>query len=148
LREETEVRALVLGSALMGLATAGVALSPSFWPVLALMLIVGAADAVIMVADRGIQQRRTPDAVRSRVVSASEAVVTLALTAGLALGGPALELVGARGAYAIGGVGGLVGAVVLLPVLRASRRERAPAPAEPARVAPPEEVPRSLRAAS
>jgi MFS family permease len=125
LHEETEGRALVVGSALIGITTAGIALSSTFWPVLALLLLSGAADAVIMVADRSIQQRRTPDAVRSRVVSASEAMVTLALTAGFALGGPVVELVGARGAYAIGGVGGLVGAAVLLPVLRASRGERA-----------------------
>ena len=92
-----------------------------------LLLLSGAADAVIMVADRSIQQRRTPDAVRSRVVSASEAMVTLALTAGFALGGPILELVGPRAAYAIGGVGGFIGAVVLLPVLRASRT---PAPSD------------------
>jgi predicted MFS family arabinose efflux permease len=50
-------------------------------------------------------------------------MVTLSLTAGFALGGPLLELVGPRAAYAIGGVGGLVGAIVLLPVLRASRDE-------------------------
>jgi MFS family permease len=121
LREETEGRALVLGSVVIGVTTAGIALSPSFWPILALLLLSGVADAVIMVADRSIQQRRTPDAVRSRVVSASEAMVTLALTAGFALGGPILELVGPRAAYAIGGVGGFVGAVVLIPVLRASR---------------------------
>ena len=123
LREETEGRVLVIGSALIGLTTAGIALSPSFWPILALLLVAGAADAVIMVADRSIQQRRTPDAVRSRVVSASEAMVTLALTAGFALGGPVLELVGPRIAYAIGVVGGLVGALVLLPVLRPRRAE-------------------------
>jgi MFS family permease len=123
LRKESEPRALVLGSAIIGLTTAGIALSPRFWPVLVLLLLSGAADAVIMVADRSIQQRRTPDAVRSRVVSASEAMVTLSLTAGFALGGPLLELVGPRAAYAIGGVGGLVGAIVLLPVLRASRAQ-------------------------
>ena len=123
LRKESEPRALVLGSAIIGLTTAGIALSPRFWPVLVLLLLSGAADAVIMVADRSIQQRRTLDAVRSRVVSASEAMVTLSLTAGFALGGPLLELVGPRAAYAIGGVGGLVGAIVLLPVLRASRAQ-------------------------
>ena len=127
LREENEARMLVVGSAVIGLTTAGIALSPSFWPVLVLLLLSGAADALIMIADRSIQQRRTPDAVRSRVVSASEAMVTLALTAGFALGGPILELVGPRAAYAIGGVGGFIGAVVLLPVLRASRT---PAPSD------------------
>jgi MFS family permease len=144
LRKESEPRALVLGSAMIGLTTAGIALSPRFWPVLVLLLLSGAADAVIMVADRSIQQRRTPDAVRSRVVSASEAMVTLALTAGFALGGPILELVGPRAAYAIGGLGGFVGAVVLIPVLRASRQAT---PAEVV-VEPEDEVLEPLRVAA
>ena len=79
------------------MTTAGVALSPWFVPVLVLILLAGLADAIVMVADRSIQQRRTPDVVRSRVVSASESVITIALAAGFVLGGPALELLGPEG---------------------------------------------------
>jgi predicted MFS family arabinose efflux permease len=78
-----------------------------------------------MVADRSIQQRRTPDVVRSRVVSASESMITIALAVGFVLGGPALELLGPRGVYAAGGAFAFVGAIVLLPILRASRRAEA-----------------------
>jgi MFS family permease len=122
LSERTEARALVAGTVVIGVTTAGVALSPWFPPVLALILMAGVADAIVMVADRNIQQRRTPDVVRSRVVSASEAVVTIALAVGFVLGGPALEVLGPRAVYAIGGACGFLGAVVLVPVLRASRR--------------------------
>jgi predicted MFS family arabinose efflux permease len=70
-------------------------------------------------------------------------MVTLALTAGFALGGPILELVGPRAAYAIGGVGGFVGALVLLPVLRTSRAQAA----ADVVVVTEDEVPQPLRAA-
>jgi len=122
LNERIEPKALFVGTAVIGVTTAGVALSPWFPPVLVLILLAGAADAVVMVADRSIQQRRTPDVVRSRVVSASESMITIALAVGFVLGGPALELLGPRGVYAAGGAFAFVGAVVLLPILRASRR--------------------------
>jgi ENTS family enterobactin (siderophore) exporter len=125
LTERIEPRALVAGTIAIGVTTAGVALSPWFAPVLVLILLAGVADALIMVADRNIQQRRTPDVVRSRVVSASEAFITIALAGGFLLGGPALQLLGPRGVYAVGGVLGLFGAVVLVPMLRSSRRSQA-----------------------
>lgn len=121
LTERTEARALVIGTILIGASTAGIALSPWFVPVLLLLLAAGIADALVMVADRNIQQRRTPDAVRSRVVAASESVVMTALAAGFVLGGPALEAFGPRIVYALGGACGLLGAIVLVPVLRSSR---------------------------
>ena len=124
LNEGNESRALFAGTVLIGVTTAGVALSPWFVAVLVLILLAGLADAIVMVADRSIQQRRTPDVVRSRVVSASESVITIALAAGFVLGGPAIELIGPRGVYALGGAFAFVGAVVLLPILRASRREQ------------------------
>jgi MFS family permease len=122
LNERREPKALFAGTAVIGMTTAGVALSPWFPPALVLILLAGAADAIVMVADRSIQQRRTPDVVRSRVASASESLITIALAVGFVLGGPALELLGPRGVYAAGGAFAFVGAVVLLPILRASRR--------------------------
>jgi len=123
LRERNEAKALVLGTLAMGVATAGIALSPWFPPILALLVVCGVAEAVIMVADRSIQQRRTPDAVRSRVSSASESMVDIALSFGFVLGGPAVAALGPRAVYALGGAFGVVGAAVLVPVLRASRRK-------------------------
>jgi MFS family permease len=121
LHERNEARALIVGTIVMGATTAGIALSPWFPPILALLVLCGAADAVIMIADRSIQQRRTPDAVRSRVVGASEAMIDIALSIGFVLGGPAVAALGPRAVYAIGGACGLLGAVVLVPVLRGSR---------------------------
>jgi predicted MFS family arabinose efflux permease len=122
LTERTEATALFGGAAVIGVTTAGVALSPWWVPVLVLVFVGGAADGLTMVADRNIQQRRTPDAVRSRVVSASEAVITLALAAGFVLGGPALRALGPKGVYAVGGLLGMVGAAVLVPLVREARR--------------------------
>jgi MFS family permease len=127
--EATEPRALVLGTAVIGVTTAGIALSPWFPPVLVLLFAAGLGDAVTMVAEKGIQQRRTPDAVRSRVVAASEAAISLAIAVGFALGGPVVDLIGPRGAYAIGGASALLAAAVLLPVLRSEGAVEVPAEA-------------------
>jgi predicted MFS family arabinose efflux permease len=121
LNERTELRALAAGTAVIAITTAGIAISPWFASVLALILLAGIADAVTMVAETGIQQRRTPDAVRSRVSAASEAVIHGALAAGFVLGGPALQALGPRGVYAVGGGLGLLGAGVLLPIVLPSR---------------------------
>jgi predicted MFS family arabinose efflux permease len=121
LDERNEIRALVAGTIAIAVTTAGVAISPWFGGVLALTLLAGIAEGVTMVAETSIQQRRTPDAVRSRVVAASEAVVHLALAGGLVLGGPALEVLGPRGMYAAGGLLGLLGGAILVPALRRDR---------------------------
>ncbi len=121
LNERTELPALVVGTVVIAVTTAGVSVSPWFALVLGLVLLAGIADALTMVAETGIQQRRTPDAVRSRVSAASEAVIHLALAGGFVLGGPALQALGPRGVYAVGGGLGLVGATVLLPILRGGR---------------------------
>jgi MFS family permease len=127
LTEEKEPRALFLGMALIALSTGAIAVSPWFAPVLVLSLASGFGDAVTMVAEQGIQQRRTPDAVRSRVVSASEAIVTVAFALSLVAAGPVLEALGPQNVYAIGGATALAGSAVLLPVLRGERRRSAEA---------------------
>jgi len=85
----------------------------------------GFGDAITMVAEQGIQQRRTPDAVRSRVVSGAEAIITIAFALSLAGTGPVLEALGPQHVYAIGGATALVGSTVLLPMLRGERRRSA-----------------------
>lgn len=125
LTEEREPRALFLGMALIALSTGAIAVSPWFAPILVMSLASGFGDAITMVAEQGIQQRRTPDAVRSRVVSAAEAIITVAFAASLAGAGPVLEALGPQSVYAIGGATALVGSAVLLPVLRSDRRRSA-----------------------
>jgi hypothetical protein len=57
-------------------------------------------------------------------------MIDIALSIGFVLGGPAVAALGPRATYAIGGACGLLGAVVLVPVLRASRRASAAAAAD------------------
>ena len=135
LNEDKEPRALFLGMLLVGFATAAIGVSPWFAPILAMTVFAGIGDSIAVVADQGIQQRRTPDVVRSRVMAAVEFVVMIAYALALVFAGQVLRVVGPQHVYLIGGATALVGGAVLWPVVRMSRRsrlERAFAPVESA----------------
>ena len=124
LNEDREPRALFLGTALIAVTTAAIAVSPWFAPILVIALLSGVGDAIVLVAEQGIQQRRTPDAVRSRVIATSEGLTSIAFILGFAAAGVVLRAVGPRNVYAIGGLTAAIGALVLLPILRrGSERE-------------------------
>jgi predicted MFS family arabinose efflux permease len=124
LNEDREPRALFLGTALIAVTTAAIAVSPWFAPILVIALLSGMGDAIVLVAEQGIQQRRTPDAVRSRVIATSEGLTSIAFVLGFAAAGVVLRAVGPRNVYAIGGLTAAIGALVLLPILRrGSERE-------------------------
>ncbi len=123
LNEEKELKALFLGMALIALSTAAISVSPWFAPILVMSFVSGCGDAVTLVAEKGIQQRRTPDAVRSRVMSAADAIVTVSYAISLAVSGLVLRAVGPQAVYAIGGLTAAVGTAVLFPVLRKARGE-------------------------
>jgi MFS family permease len=129
--EENEGRVFVVFSGIVSLTGFGVALSPWFWLVLVWIAMFGLADGPTVVAEQNLLQRRTPDAVRSRVLGAWEALNHGALVVSLALGGLIVPWLGPQGAYAFGGVTGLVGTLVLLPLLRwlPERAAADPAPA-------------------
>jgi predicted MFS family arabinose efflux permease len=84
------------------------------------------------VAKVGILQRRTPDAIRGRVVGANESALTLALTAGFLAAGPVMAAFGAQATYAVGGLAALGAAALSSTVVAAARR----APPESMRVGP------------
>ena len=63
----------------------------------------GIGSGWLGVADSLLIAERTPDAVRGRVRAASDAAGSIAYTVSLALGGPLVALVGARGTYLISG---------------------------------------------
>jgi MFS family permease len=109
MNEDKEPKALFLGMALIALSTGGIAVSPWFAPILALSFVAGFGHAVTLVAEKGIQQRRTPDAVRSRVMSAADAIVTVSYAVSLAVSGLVLRAVGPQAVYAIGGLTAAVG---------------------------------------
>jgi len=100
-------------------------ISPWFAPIVGLILVFGISDSVTLVAEQGIRQRRTPDALRSRVMAASEATWQLALPASYLIAGAILGVVGPQGVYALGGVAAVLAALILVPVLLQMRREAA-----------------------
>jgi MFS family permease len=117
LSESTERRWVVLGTAGIAATSLAMGVSPAFWPVLVFVLANGIADAIAIVADQGIKQRRTPDVVRARVMSASEAVAHIALALGYALAGPVLALTSAQGLYIAAALASGVATLILLPIV-------------------------------
>jgi MFS family permease len=132
LDERREPRALFLGTLVFAFSTGAVAVSPWFAPVVVMAFLGGFGDAVTVVADQGIQQRRTPDAVRSRVLAAVEGIVMTSFSAGLIAAGPLLRVLGPQAAYGVGGMTAFGGALVLIPIVRGARRTEAPRPEEAA----------------
>jgi MFS family permease len=129
LTESTERRWVVLGTAGIAATSLAMGLSPAFWPVLMFVMANGIADAIAIVADQGIKQRRTPDVVRARVMSASEAVAHIALALGYALAGPVLALTSAQGLYLAAGLASGVATLILLPIVM-GREETTTVPVE------------------
>lgn len=116
-REEREGLWLVGFSALVAMTGFAVALSPWFWLVLFWVVLFGLADGPTQVVEQNLLQRRTPDAVRSRVMGAWEAINHVALVTAFVIGGVVVPVIGPKGAYALGGVTGLIGTCMLIPVI-------------------------------
>jgi MFS family permease len=111
-----ELRLLVAVNVGFALAMALMGVSPVYWPVLLFVLTNGVCDAVSFVAVRGIQQRRSPDAVRSRVMASTDALMNLGVAAGYIVAGPLVAWLGPRLVYVAAGVGALIATGVLLPL--------------------------------
>jgi MFS family permease len=126
--ERNEPLVLVGATALCALGTAAVAVSPVFWPVNVAILVAGFGDASLGVANQGMFQRRTPDAVRARVLAAQDALIQITMAISFAVAGLVVALVGPRGAYLVGGATALVAVGLLLPVRRWAAAERRAAP--------------------
>jgi MFS family permease len=130
----TEPKWLVAAAFGIAISAFGVGLAPVFALVLVSLLVMGTSDGLTIVAENGIMQRRTPDAVRSRTMGAFEAVISLGLAISYIVAGPALDAVTPQGVYLIGGATALVAAVMLLPLrnLRpVAEDEPIPPPAAP-----------------
>jgi MFS family permease len=127
-----------LAVASFGIAAAafGVGIAPAFPVALVCLLIMGTSDGMTMVAENGIMQRRTPDAVRSRTMAAFDAVLSLGLAIAFVLAGPALRALGPQPVYRLGGLTALLAAIALLPLVRLRREAQADQPAA-VRVPPP-----------
>ena len=114
----TEPVWMVFGAAGVAVSAFGVGLFGLFPLVLVSLLVMGTSDGISIVAENGIMQRRTPDAVRSRTMAALEAVLSLGLAIAYLAAGPILRLVEAQTVYVIAGVFAVGATVVLLPLLR------------------------------
>jgi MFS family permease len=117
----TEPVWMVAGAAGVMLTAFGVGFAPVFPLVLVSLTLMGICDGLTIVAENGIMQRRTPDAVRSRVVAAFEAVLSLGLVASYLAAGPVLRFLGAQPVYRIAGVFAVASTLILLPILRLRR---------------------------
>jgi MFS family permease len=114
----TEPLWMVFGAAGVAVSAFGVGLFGLFPLVLVSLLVMGTSDGISIVAENGIMQRRTPDAVRSRTMAALEAVLSLGLAIAYLAAGPVLRVVEAQTVYVIAGVFALGATFVLLPLVR------------------------------
>jgi MFS family permease len=101
---------------------------------------MGVGDGVTLVAEQGIMQRRTPDAVRSRVSGAFDSIVHVGMAISYVMAGPAVAWIGPRGVYIVGGIAAFIGVAIALPILRGAR--------EPAAVGVPSETGEATEPAS
>lgn len=123
---------MVFGAGGVAVAAFGVGLFGLFPLVLLSLLVMGTSDGISIVAENGVMQRRTPDAVRSRTMAAMEAVLSLGLAIAYLAAGPVLRVVEAQTVYVIAGVFAVGATIVLLPLVRLRTDEaRATAPAGP-----------------
>src|SRR6185437_15188423 len=110
------------GSILVTAMCLFVGLSPVFVGVLAAVGVMGFGEGTQGVAQQSIMQRRTPDAVRSRVAATMDAVANIAIGVAFLAAGAVVAWLGPRGTYIFGGLVGLLSILALRPVI-AARRE-------------------------
>jgi MFS family permease len=119
-------RALLGTLALTCLSVAAFALAPAVGWLVPVSLLGGLGNGGVNNAAGVLIGRRAPAAARGQAFAVLGAVVSAATTAGYLLGGLLLALIPVRATIAAAGLAGLaVTAAFALPVLRASRRERA-----------------------
>ena len=128
-RRWSRERLLWISIALVGLSVLMASRATILSPVLGFWLVAGSGNAVGTIAYETLLQERTSDALRGRVMAASEAVVQIAYLLGVVVAGLIGGPLGLRGSYAVSGVLFLVAAATSKVVLRpagARRRRSAP----------------------
>jgi predicted MFS family arabinose efflux permease len=116
-----ELRALIWGAGCAAVALGAIGVAPWLASAAALLAAAGFLNAISAVAEETMVQRSTPDAVRSRVMAAQEAIWIAALGLGLGAGGAVLATVGVRATYILAGALGLAGTFLLAWLLRRTR---------------------------
>jgi MFS family permease len=131
MKGRTEPVWLAIASFGIAAAAFGVGWAPVFPVALVCLLIMGTSDGITMVAENGIMQRRTPDALRSRTMAAFDAVLSCGLAIAYLLAGPALRAFGPQPVYRIGGLTALLAAIMLSPLIRLRHEPEVEADGEP-----------------
>jgi MFS family permease len=121
LKPRNEAVAVLVSLAVVAGTSVVVGFSPWFALVLGAIFAMGVGDGVSLVAEQNIMQRRTPDAVRSRVLGAFDSVVHIGMAFSFVAAGPAVAWLGARGIYVVGGGIAALGVFLALPILGARR---------------------------
>jgi MFS family permease len=123
-RRVTPIQAIVLPAFAVALGFGVVGLAPWFALAVAAMATAGLANTISETAEQALVQARTPDAIRSRVFAAIEAVVVGSLALGFPLGAAAVGPLGPSGVYLAAGAIGLAATSIMLPLLRSSNELR------------------------
>jgi MFS family permease len=120
-----ESATMIWGCVLIGSGFAVVAGAPVFEVAMLGMIVAGLSEGTVSVAELTIIQRFTPDAVRARVNSATEAAAMCAFALSFPFAGLIINALGVRGAYALAALGCVLAAGILVPTMRAARRPAA-----------------------
>jgi MFS family permease len=121
----TELRWMVGGAAIISVSAFVVGFAPIFVLILAALLTMGVGDGLTIVAEKGTMQRRTPDAVRSRVMAAFDSILAFGLAIAYIAAAPLLNVLAPQSVYRLGGIGALASTLLLLPLLRLRRTDPA-----------------------
>jgi MFS family permease len=113
--------AVVWGMAGMAVSLGSIAVLPTFALIVAAGALGGVGNGFVFIPWLLLVQHHTDDAVRGRVIAASEAFEQIAFLAGMGAVVPVIALVGAHRAYAIPGVLLAVAALAALAAIRAER---------------------------
>ena len=119
----SESGTMIWGCVLIGAGFAVVAGAPIFAVAMLGMIVAGMSEGTVSVAEMTLIQRFTPDAVRARVNSATEAAAMGAFALSFPLAGFIINVVGVRGAYALAALGCVLAAGILVPTMRAAARQ-------------------------
>jgi MFS family permease len=87
--------------ALLALGTGGVAVSPSVWPALPMLVIAGVGNGAALVCNSVLIQRDVPDQLRGRAFTLAMSLTSAAFGIGMIVAGPLTEALGAREVWAI-----------------------------------------------
>ncbi len=113
---------VVLSTAVLVVAIAGLAISWHWWVAMAMSFVAGIGNSMLNAYGIGIMMRRGRDETRGRVMAAFGAVVTTASVASSGAGGILIGAYGVRTVLVVGAILSIVATIFFSPaVLRASK---------------------------